>query len=271
MQSPYALGNDDLDQPEIIYQPIEEEIEEIVEINEEIEEEICNELIIQEEISDSKTEDNIIEIIQDSEIIDETDLEVSVIHCDEESPKLIRKKKKHKEVKIPINCHIHCLEKPELDLINKGYDTKNMKTFEELNLKLMKKKCCKRQEQPKLPSYNGVVSEYGLTEEQIERKRIKRERKEKRRREKLIRNEEDKIQRDMYNEEIFCAWLKSLEIRNKNKITKNCYQSYDERKRPQSHQAVRNKYRDVRPRTATGQNQYNTIILYPGVVMKTLI
>lgn len=296
VQSPYAITNEELEDigDLALYQTIDEDIieeiqdlkikdeEEIVEI-EEIEEideksdietndneETVGDYI--EEISeDTKSGENVIEIIEDTELIDETDMEISVIHCEEETPKIrLPKKKKRKEEYIPINCRIHCLEKKDLDIINGVINYHNLKIPPELILRLNEKYCCKKCEKPKLPTYKGLNSEYGLTEKQIERKRAKTERKLQQNQEKIIRIREERIQRDIYNEEIYKEWLKSIEKRKTNK-NKNNYETYEQRRPKSSYEArISFKWSKVRPKSCP-VSKNNTVILYPGVTLKTMV
>lgn len=246
-----------------------EEIKETYEIEDNDNEETVGEFI--EEISeDTKSGENVIEIIQDSEFIDETDMEVSIIHCEEETPKLKLPKKKTNQEYIPINCRIHCLEKRDLDIINKGIETENLKIPPELALRLNEKYCCKKSDKVKLPTYNGLNSEYGLTESQIERKRMKTERKLRKNQEKIIRIREERVQKDIYNEEIFRDWLKSISKRKMNK-NKNNYQTYEQRRPNSSFEAkISFQWKKVRPKSCPSAKS-NTIVLYPGVTLKTVI
>lgn len=198
-------------------------------------------------------------------------MEVSIIHCDEESPRMpkIRKKKDNNEKTMEINCRLHCLEKKDLDSINKGCDTRQLNTSPELNLRLKPKKCCKNQTKPKLPAYNGCISEYGLTEKQKEKKKIKNEKRRKLKKERTIRIEEEKIARDLYNEQIFSDWLKAIAQRNKNarNISSSCTN------RPKSAAEVQRKAKHNKNRPMTSKCQhYNTmIVLHPGVTLRTKV
>lgn len=132
-----------------------------------------------------------------------------------------KKNNNSKTEQIKINCRLHCLEKPQLDIITQAL-TKLGTTTEPLKgpvLKIRQRTCCTSQDiKPKLPSYNGFISEYGLTKTQLERRIIRKEKVAAKRKEKYIKIQEEKEQKDLYNEQIFCAWLKSLRNRNQNQI-----------------------------------------------------
>lgn len=268
----------------IPYETIQEElVEEISEINiseynnQNIEDNVSNgEEITNESLSEniSKSED-VLEFIQEDEGLDETDCEVSLIRCDEDSPcpKKIPPipKRRHKEERFTIHCRVHCLEKMELDAINKSC---NFQITSKFSLKLNPKKCCQIQTTSRLPTYNGKNSEYGLSEIQLEKKRQLEKIRKRQLKEKIMRKQEEKMEKDNYNEEIFCSWLKSVAKRTKNinndklpnlhpNRLKNSYQIYDIEK---SIMKIR-----ARPKTSPFKHYYNTIIVHPGATIKTVL
>lgn len=128
-----------------------------------------------------------------------------------------RPRKSRKSIKQDVNCKDHCIER----LYSSAYVSK-MK-WNEIQLpcqvpilKLHRRTCCEKNEQrchEKLPSYNGLRSEYGLDAKQLEKRKRSREILFLRREEKQRLTEENKIMRRQQNEQIFRQWLKSVSDR----------------------------------------------------------
>lgn len=207
-----------------IEEKIEEEIEE--EINDD-ETEIFGES--EDEEGDYIEEDQhieVVEIISDSpdEDLENTDRKKSTEShriWNKISNKKYKRNNNKKVEQIKINCRLHCLEKPQLDIITHAL-TKLKTAAEPLKgpvLKIRQRTCCTSQQiQTKLPTYNGFISEYGLTKTQLERRIFRKEKAATKKKQKHIRVQEEKEQKDLYNEQIFCAWLKALRIRNRKQI-----------------------------------------------------
>ncbi|KAK9876808.1 hypothetical protein WA026_015046 [Henosepilachna vigintioctopunctata] len=132
-----------------------------------------------------------------------------------EVPPTVSKEKK-KKVKLPkfIDCRYHCIERLDTELSDSLRKLSlNEKPPVCPPLKLMSRKCCSenhKKNPTSLPKYDGLNSEYGLSLEQISRRRKIKE---------MIRAKEDKRQeliddykrkKDEINEEIFCKWLKDI-------------------------------------------------------------
>ncbi|GLV42060.1 hypothetical protein CBL_04981 [Carabus blaptoides fortunei] len=183
----------------------------------------------EDEILDEDKSIEVIEIINDTDDDVEDDISetLSTINDEEDNTKDVLDKCKTSTSKRcsskidKVNCRIHCLEKKDLDKITGG-----SKSLVDISkgpiLKLRPRPCCtNRNAKPRLPVYNGLISEYGLTKAQLERRKRQQEKSLQRKREKSNRINEEKRQKEMFNEEIFCAWLKSVRQRSGNSCKEN--------------------------------------------------
>lgn len=246
------------------------------------EEEITDE----EDISVEEKSVEVIEIINDTDDdledeVSEIDIQVSTINNEENNAKdmIENKTTTNKECtsKIDkINCRIHCLEKKNLDLITGG-----SKAIVNISkgpiLKLRQRPCCTNQNaKPRLPVYNGLISEYGLTKVQLERRKSRKEKSAQRKREKCNRITEEKKQKEMFNEEMFCAWLKSVRQRKQNNKENQKLKCATPQVRPRPStcnvQACVKAKTKRRPSTSPCKScSYTTILVTPTMTIKEVV
>ncbi|KAL3284968.1 hypothetical protein HHI36_019097 [Cryptolaemus montrouzieri] len=131
----------------------------------------------------------------------------------------VTKTKKKRKLKLPkfIDCKYHCLERLD-DELSESLKKLSMSEKPSLcpPLKLIDRKCCSenhRKNPTILPKYDGLHSEYGLSVEQIVRKRKNKEiiRTKEQRKQEIL--EDYKKKKDEINEEIFSKWLKEISER----------------------------------------------------------
>lgn len=126
-----------------------------------------------------------------------------------------RKSRSRKKSPKFINCKHHCIERIETELTDAIRKlTLNEKPPVCPPLKLTDRKCCTNKRNPTiLPKYEGLNSEYGLSVEQILRRRKIKEmiRSREEKRQELL--EQYKRKREEVNEQVFCDWLKKISER----------------------------------------------------------
>lgn len=116
-----------------------------------------------------------------------------------------------------IYCNQHCIER--IDCSN-TYLRKVINLKDGMvklpRLKLHRRKCCEKNKfLQKLPCYTGLRSEYGLNTLQLQRRDNIKEIILMKGQEKKRRTEENKLNKSIENESIFCNWLKTLSSRRK--------------------------------------------------------
>lgn len=120
--------------------------------------------------------------------------------------------------------------------------------------------CCEHSQNDKtlLPFYNGLNSEYGLSQKQIERKIKNTERKLKKEKELQQRKEKEYYERSEQCERTFCNWLRSKIRFKKNDNKKpNKKQKFQ---KPQSQPQQNNSARNVRKITKKSSIKNNIVI-----------
>lgn len=114
-----------------------------------------------------------------------------------------------------VDCKSHCIESFDLGLRIKKLNI-HEKVIVKPILKLQERKCCEDNNNVKnqnLPVYAGFRSEYGLSKQQLERRKRIREivRMKQQKRQELL--QEFKDRKRQQNEEVFCQWLQDVNKR----------------------------------------------------------